>query len=362
MRISQKLTLSIAIAILAIILITFTTAPFQSDRHNGSTYNKNPDGYGAWYAYMSERGTPIARWQKSSQHFFTDKRFAQKTTLVRVYGSNQSKSIISQERDWLERGNTLILLGISAPVTEAPFATIHNYGSQQVKIETGRREIESEGKLLADRFGGIVWEEKIGKGKVIYAVTSYLAANAYQDFPGNYEFLANLVTAPSERFFIDEYLHGYKDPDAVEEEALSNILSYLAKTPLLPIVIQIAIVLIIAIMAGFRRFGKAIPVENPIGNNSETYIKALAGVLQKADTQDFVVDVISKEEQLQLQNRLGLGKTLLEPEILLSIWQQQQGKDGLDLERLLLKKFRQRRLHDRDLLKWMQAWEKLRNK
>jgi hypothetical protein len=63
-----------------------------------------------------------------------------------------------------------------------------------VKIDTQRRAKNIKDGLLGDRFGAIVWEKSIGKGQVILPLHPYLAANAYQDFQGNYEFLAQLVT------------------------------------------------------------------------------------------------------------------------------------------------------------------------
>ncbi len=381
----RRLWLFGASAIGAIIVITLLAAPANRKLNSGSTYGREPDGYGAWYAFMEERGTPVQRWQKPFEDLANRKDAKRPITLLRVNSRLTPETFPGKEQDWIESGNTLVILGIRQPVTEAPFSTTNKAKGVSVKIDTARREEDVKEGLLGDRFGAIVWEESIGKGRAIYATTPHLAANAYQDFRGNYEFLAQLVTQSGARespsiqnptppdpplarggakiqnlVFVDEYIHGYKDTEVIKREQGENVFSYLAKTPLLPAFVQGLIFLLVAIWAANRRFGKPLTLSVPVVDNTEAYIEALAGVLRKGDSSEFVLEVVGKEEQLQLQKALFLGEVPLEHQFLIDAWVRQTGQPATELEQLLQMQSRKRRMSETDLLIWLEKWEQIR--
>ncbi|PSB48703.1 DUF4350 domain-containing protein [filamentous cyanobacterium Phorm 6] len=383
-----------AIAITAIIIITLAFAPASNKINSGSTYNRGPDGYGAWYAFMSKRGTKIQRWQKPVADFAKNPDPKPPSTLLRIYSSSISGAISDIEKKWVKQGNTLVILGVDAPVTAAPFSSLLPHSVGEIKIDTGRRVTKDKKAILGDKFGGIVWKENLEKGTVYFASAPHLAANAYQDFPGNYEFLAKLVTQsegggkeiegteqalavnfiqnPIDRtsqktnksinkIWVDEYIHGYKDPEIIESESQDNLFTYLAKTPLFPVLIQGTIILIVAIFAGWNRFGQPVTISGPKVDNSEAYIQALAGVLEKANSTDFAVETIGKAEQLQLQKALLLGQTSLESETLTTAWEEQTGRKAAELAELVRSPSRKsRQISDRDLLAWLGKWEQIR--
>jgi hypothetical protein len=387
MKLSNKrLWLFGAIAIGAIILITFISAPANNKLNSGSTYSRAPDGYGAWYAFMSERGTPVQRWRKPFEDLTKNQNIKSPITLLRVYSNRTYERVYRLERKWVEDGNTLVILGVRQPVTKANFTTKHQTESGIVKIETQRRQEKAKEKLLADSFGAIVWQESIGKGKVIYSSTPYLGANAYQDFQGNYEFLAQLVTQSlgeqasslvgktiliqnpnsyqrerlQNQVWVDEYIHGYKDKEILKREHKENIFSYLAKTPLFPAFIQGLVLLLVAIWANNRRLGKPISLSTPEVNNSEAYIQALASVLHKANSTEFILEVVGKEEQIQLQKSLCLGQNSLDNQTLINAWVQQTGLSKTEIEQLLLLQSKRKRISEVNLLTWLSKWEQIR--
>ncbi|MEG4203744.1 DUF4350 domain-containing protein [Microcoleus sp. Pol7_A1] len=388
----NRLWLLGAIAVTAIIIITLLFAPANNKINSGSTYNRGPDGYGAWYAFMSKRGTEVQRWQKPFEDFAKNQDAKPPCTLLRIYSKLIPEDVPDTEKKWVEQGNTLVILGVRAPVTAAPFSSLHPASAGEIKIDTGRRSSDKK-QILGDRFGAIVWEKPLGKGIVYFAAAPYLAANAYQDFPGNYEFLSGLVTQleggeqeiegtqqaiavnfiqnPSDRqtqetsktlnkVWVDEYIHGYKDPEIIEREYQGNLFTYLAKTPLFPVFIQGTIILIIAIFAGWNRFGQPVTLSAPAVDNSEAYIQALAGVLEKANSTDFAVETIGKAEQLQLQKALLLGQASLESETLTNAWVEQTGRKAAELSELLPSPSHKRRISDSDLLAWLGKWQQIR--
>lgn len=376
-----------AIAIAAIILLTLLAAPANNKLSSGSTYSRAANGYGAWYAFMEKRGTPVKRWQKSFESLANNQTIQPPVTLLRVNSELAGSNVYKTERNWVEKGNTLVILGVRQPVTAAPFSTLHETETGSVKIDTRRRDKLFKEQRLGDRFGSIVWQEKMGKGQVIYATTPHFAANAYQDFPGNYEFLAQLVTQSEVRsiqnpVWVDEYIHGYKDPVLTCQERGSqggtspgkgkgsgnidcepqkpSIWSYLAKTPLYPAFVQGLILLLVALWAGNRRFGKPITLPSPEVNNSEAYIQALAGVLQKAESSEFILEVVGKDEQLQLQKALCLGQEQLDHQSLVNAWAQQTGRPATELEQVLQIQSQKPRMRETDLLSWLRKWEEIR--
>jgi Domain of unknown function (DUF4350) len=384
MKSPNRLTIFTGIAIAVLILLTLIAAPGSGKLNNGSTYNRAPEGYGAWYSYMQRRGAKIERWQRPLLNIESQKDL---TTLLRVNPSPRISSSEYELQNWLEQGNTLVILGVSASSTAAEFSTIHKSTAGNVKIDTTKRYSglpTSKGKskqkisepiepkpeiLLKDSFGAIIWQKSYGKGKVIYSVTPHLAANAYQNERGNFEYLAQLVSNSSKnkKIYIDEYIHGYKDKDIREAKGEGSIQRYFMQKPIFAAVVQAGVLLVVLVISQNRRFGKRSVLEAPTVDNSQAYIQALAAVLQKADSTDFVVEMVGKQELLQLQRSLGLGKnniidaTPLLPNELLNAWQNKVGASDLtDLKVALQIQSQKRRLSEKDLIAWLKKWESIR--
>lgn len=360
MKRSNRLAWLGAIALAAIILLSLIAAPRNSTINSGSTYNRAADGYGAWYAFMQEQGTSIKRWQKPWDDIQAEKS---PITLLQVYSSLNPPLVNSEKRAWIEKGNTLVILGVRYPVTAADYSTMQTSPFGNVKIATRRRhqKASKEAVSLGDRFGAIVWQQRYGKGKAIFSTTPYLAANAYQDYLSNFKFLADLVTKQNNAIFVDEYIHGYIDADVRKKQGKGNLLSYFANQPLIVALLQTGVLLVVLIWAQNRRFGKPVALETPVLDNSEAYIQALAGVLQKAESTDFVVEMVGKEEQLQLQKALGLGQNLLEPQALIDVWVEKTGTSSAELATLLKRQSRKRPMTERELLSWLEKWRILKN-
>jgi hypothetical protein len=343
-----------AIALGVIVLITLIAAPSNSNLRTGSSYNRAPDGYGAWYAFMQQQGTPVQRWQKPFSNLAEVKN---PITLLRVSSQPSPPSLDRDQREWVKKGNTLVILGVHGRVTAAAFSTTQQSSVGSIKIDTRRRYVEAKEQknLLGDRFGAVVWQEQIGEGQAIFATTPNLAANAYQDYPNNYKYLAQIVST-AKPVWVDEYIHGYKDTD-VREAAGGDWLTYLAQKPIFPALFQAIVLLIAIVWAQNRRFGQAIALDPPVVDNSTAYIEALAGVLQKAESSEFVLDMVGKAEQMQLQKALGLGQVPTDRQTLIKAWVEQTGRSPAELEQLLQLKSQKRRLSHKNLLVWLEKWK-----
>ncbi len=365
----RKLGIFAALVIGAIALLTLVMAPATSGKINsGSTYRLAADGYGAWYAYMQAREAPIQRWEKPGIELIESEEIDTPVTFLQVdsqftrggQGRLDATFLSESEKSWIRKGNNLVILGVKNPVTEAQFSSLQKSSFGPIKIDTRRRRRNPNEILLGDEFGGIVWQENIGQGKAIYATTPYLAANAYQNVPGNYEFLASLVTEGSRPIWVDEYSHGYKDREVIEREQRQTLAHYFFQTPLFPVFVQFIVLIGVLILAKNWRFGQPDRVSSPGVENSQAYIQALGGVLQKAGRHDFIVEVVGKEEQLQLQKALGLGQVPLDYETLAQAWAEKTGRPQTELMHQLQVLSKTRRLRELDLLRWVKKWAAIR--
>jgi len=336
------------IAIFVMLLLTLALAPRQSPERGGSTYSRDPDGYGAWYAYMEDRGTPVQRWRKSPDDW---ENYAlaqsQPITLIQIHSAPRGLFI---PLAWLKNPkSTLVSIGIDSPATIAPFRTSHSTPSGTVQIETRRRFPWSDldptpsSALLFDEFGVIAWQrsgESIGRENgresLIVINSPHFAANAYQDYPGNYEFLAQLVTQTKGEVWVDEYLHGYRDEVISSTEkvplALMTWETYLRQSPLFLLLVQGGVVVLFLFISQNQRFGSPSPLNPPSIDNTIAYIRALAGVLRQANSSTFVWETLAKAERIYLQNQLGLGKGTIERSDLEQVWTEQTGRSSEELQ------------------------------
>lgn len=363
MRVSNRwLWLGLCAAV-AVVLLLGAIAPTGGGGSSGSTLSRTPDGYGAWYADMQAQGISIQRWQKSPDLLWESATApAEPMVLLRVVPPGNLEGTISRDwSDWVARGNTLVVLKSWKSAAAESFSTLQESDRGPVRIETRRRQPQrfldpEQNQLLGDRYGAIVWETPIGSGKTIEATTPFLGANAYQDAPGNFAFLADLVTVPDAAIWVDEYLHGYEDtvPDNVAVRSSPQTwLTYLSATLWLPIAAQGAILAAVALW-GQRRLGTPVSPQQPALDNSEAYIAALAGVLQQAKSREFVAETVARAERQRLQNALGLGSLSADDRAIAAAWVRQTGRPAEDLKPLL-GAAELASASDRDLARWLKT-------
>jgi hypothetical protein len=327
-----------AIALLVALLGLGGTVGAQLE--SGSTWNRGPSGYSAWYETLEQQGVAVQRWQRPVGQLLAQVGDGEdgETTLVVVLPGFVAEGTLAQQLpwmgDWLGAGHRLVVLGVQRPVTPAPFAQTIPSDWGPVEIHTRRRQ-GGQG-LLGDNYGAVVWERSPSTGELLFSVTPHLAANAYQQAPGNFALLTAWVTAGGGTVWVDEYLHGYRDEAAIAAELGSDHwLGYLARTPWLVLSVQALVITLVALLALNRRLGPRRPVPAATIDNSQAYITALAGVLHKANSHDFVVQTLGQAERLALQKHLGLGETPVPDPQLESAWRQYSGHDGNALAPLL---------------------------
>ncbi|MGI0492082.1 DUF4350 domain-containing protein [Alkalinema pantanalense CENA528] len=341
---------------------------------DGSSYGRSPDGYAGWYAYMQQQGVKIDRWQQPYKNLVRSitKSSDRKETFLQVYGEGAVQQLPNDLIAWVSGGNRLVVLARQGKATEAPFVSSHSTPAGTVTIATTRRlspqstspqlksadAAKNHPVLLGDRYGGVVTREIRGTGEIIRVTTPYLAANAYQDTPANYAYLAELMGEKPDRIWVDEYLHGYKDAETQQKEMRGDLVSYLISTPFLLVLIQGLVVVGVLIYAKNRRFGNMRSIPTPPVNNSQVYIQAMAGILHKANSHDFLVNVVGTAEKVHLKQQLGLGGNADDEEDLMAVWQNQTERSVTDLKDALHPRIPLKR--ESDLLLWLRNWQQVR--
>ncbi|MEM1310697.1 MAG: DUF4350 domain-containing protein, partial [Cyanobacteria bacterium P01_H01_bin.153] len=83
-------------------------APATGQKTSGSTYNRAPEGYLGWFAYMESQGTPVQRWRRPIEDLL-EQPSSGPQTLLRIY-PGLVNSFQAWNRAWLEEwlaaGNT----------------------------------------------------------------------------------------------------------------------------------------------------------------------------------------------------------------------------------------------------------------
>jgi hypothetical protein len=366
----------LGLALLMILILTILlNGSGETVYLQGSTYSSQPSGYGAWYQMMIDRGAAIERWRKTPEQMAT--AYPSNTTFIQINSELKKFSVQSSQQKWIEQGNTMIILGVDAPVHDIQFTKDFDttaYG--KVRIDGTRRFIyDPEEKssyfllsqrpqdLLADNQGAVIWQSNLGKGKLFLLTTQHLAANAYQDFPANYALLESLASQDRQKIVVDEYLHGYRDSILKKAKSLEKSWQrYMIDTPLAILFVNLALVLGLFTWQQNRRFGGIVQPQPPQMDNSVAYIQALGGVLRQAQTSEFVLKNIGKAEQLKLQQQLGLGnKLLVDRETLIDAWLQQTQLSSPDLPGVLQLGTGQKRLTEAELQQWLAKLQAISN-
>lgn len=373
-RLPRRVWIGGLVLLIALLIGVGVVAPTQGRIiSRGSTYINSPEGYSAWYASFAAQAVPVTQWRRPFGDLVDAIPAGRSATLLRIQGNPTALTLTEAESEWVAAGNHLIVLGVTADVEDVPFETTHPTSVGAVKIATRRRfnawqSRNADRPPLRDRPGAIVVSHPFQAGRLTIAVTPDLAANAYQNEPGNFAYLTQQILRDRPEtwagLWIDEYAHGYRDPDAAGEtaETVDTLLGYFGRSPLGLIVMQGVVLFLVALWGANRRLGPPIRERSPGRDPSLNYMDALAGVLDKARRDEFVRQTLGRAEQRDLQMALGLGRSPVDRATLLAAWQAHTGRSPQDLAAVLPAP----RSGDRpttppqNLLVWLGQWVRIR--
>ncbi|BAC09080.1 DUF4350 domain-containing protein [Thermosynechococcus vestitus] len=348
-------------AVLVLLVIGLLIAAVAPSRRAGSSFDSSPWGTQQFYTYLKQQGLRVERWQ----HHYSNLK-GKGHILIQISGRpiGWPPSLVA----WLAQGNTLVRFYGHGEPTAAPFETRLSMPQGTVLIETRRRMPFRQGdrSLLKDDYGLIVYlrhsHTPHNHEQRILGVYPWLVANAYGSETGlaNFAVVAQLlqeVAEPGTTLYFDEWLHGYRQPtaeDALRERVPQTLFEYFSRTPWLAVGLQFGLLLLFLLWQQSQRFGPPLLEKEPVTSNSAAYIEALAGVLQRAQQRQFVLEQLQDRFRYDLARQLGLATRphhLPQDSELLQGWQRATGRSPDCLQDLL--RIRPS-IDDAQLLRWLE--------
>ncbi|WP_460194519.1 DUF4350 domain-containing protein [Thermosynechococcus sp. FA-CM-4201] len=359
--INRRQWVFLGFAVLVLLVVGLLILAVAPSSRAGSSFDASPWGTQQFYTYLEQQGLRVERWQRNYNNLR-----GKGHVLLQMSGRpiGWPPSLV----EWLGQGNTLVRFYWHGEPTAAPFATRLSMSQGNVLVETRRRVPFQQGDrpLLKDDHGLIVYLKRSNSPhnheQRVLGVYPWLVANAYGGETGlaNFAVVAQLlqeVAEPGATIYFDEWLHGYRQhtpEDVVIETVPETLFDYFSRTPWLAVGVQFALLLLFLLWQQSQRFGPPLLEKEPVASNSAAYIEALAGVLERAQQRQFVLEQLQDRFRYDLANQLGLAANphhLPRDSELIQAWQTATGRSPDSLQDLLSM---HHSIDDAQLLQWLE--------
>jgi hypothetical protein len=134
-----------------------------------------------------------------------------------------------------------------------------------------------------------------GSGRVIVMSDPYVVSNAGITLADNLILAEDLVRTKGGLIAFDEFHQGR----AISQNQLA---AYFRGTPVLPILAQLALILIVVVWTRSRRFGRALPLVQPDRRSKLEYVASMAELQQRSRAYDLAI------ENIYLRTRRALAR------------------------------------------------------
>lgn len=295
---------------------------FPESLPNPSTYNRKPSGYSGLKELTKKLGISTSTWELPYRYL--KKNNVSGTLVLVAPQETPSQSEVNQIADWVKSGNHLIYLDYfsyrtgkamtdkfdiepfdSVALTDKalPFdAKPPESAFVKELILSGDVRLNGGLPLVSDNHGAFLSEIKYGKGRVLVGSVPTLAANRRlqeQDQWGNFQFLANWLRANGGPVLFDEKSHGFSTQ--------TNILVFMAKSPVGLLVFQLVLITIVALISLNQRFGAPIIVSSRRKISNLEFIDGLAMTYRRARARDTVWGMIFHSFKAKLCKKLQVA-------------------------------------------------------
>lgn len=245
---------------------------------NYSTYNNGKNGTRVLYRLAKEMGFKVGRYEKSAR-FLPDgvTMVAISPRINIINGSLERKYLL----DWIERGNTLILIGSKELLIG------NNY-----KILEGQEEYAKVFSYFGDNR-----MYNMGNGKVIYLDNYRRYTNdSIKNLDPGVAFIHALQVSSNEMILFNEFYHGLG-----REMPLLDVIGFTGRI----ILAQLMLAIIIYIFIKSRRFGKPAVVYKIIKREENENLYALSNIYMKAKANSMVLEIVYEKFKNELAGFLG---------------------------------------------------------
>jgi hypothetical protein len=335
------------VLIALVVLLAFlnrSPRPASADTWLPSSYNPVGAGHLAFYETLDRLGWPVSRWREPLSRLFDE---GTGNTLIitrsrvgaRVAFSDQEIELLQA---WVNRGNTLVLLGAlggwddtrqllrAFGFTVAPEAAPGAVSDLFHPLETGSGrpmkiaaapELLSGGTLVlppseplpaAYPSGSWVLAQRDGQpylldvpcshgGHLICGASALLLDNAYLGQGDNLTLVLHLLAPNGQtprHLFFEESHHGFSAVFA---------LARLLKHPGIRFGGMLALLGLLAFLgSSLVRFGPVVPLQRAEGRSSLEFVDSIADLYQRADLRNDMIGYLFRETHLRILRRLNL--------------------------------------------------------
>ncbi|MGC2236713.1 MAG: DUF4350 domain-containing protein [Pyrinomonadaceae bacterium] len=123
-----------------------------------------------------------------------------------------------------------------------------------------------------------------GEGKIVFLTDPYIVANSGLSLVDNAQLAVNVVASTDGLIAFDEYHQGYGGNN--------QLFAYFTGTPVIPIILQLVALIGLIFYSQSRRFGRALPSDEPNRLSKLEYVAAMAELQQRTKGYDLAIENI----------------------------------------------------------------------
>ncbi|MCU1289813.1 MAG: hypothetical protein JWN60_2042 [Acidobacteria bacterium] len=138
---------------------------------------------------------------------------------------------------------------------------------------------------LANSEKNILVDVPYGSGQIVYLSDPYIISNNGINLVDNAQLGINIAASRPGAIAFDEYHHGYGTNN-------NRLIQYFAGTPVVAIILQIALIIGLILFSQSRRFARALPEDEPNRLSKLEYVSAMAELQQRTKAYDLAIENI----------------------------------------------------------------------
>ena len=138
-----------------------------------------------------------------------------------------------------------------------------------------------------------------GAGQIVFLSDPYIIANGGVNLVDNAQLAINVVASREGIIAFDEYHQGYGANN-------NRLLQFFAGTPVIPILLQIALLIGLVFFSQSRRFARAVPEPEPNRLSKLEYVSAMAELQQRTKGYDLAIENIYTDFRRRVSRLVGV--------------------------------------------------------